>query len=189
MKVEVPFVVAGRFEKKGDRDWYRFAVEKGERLALEGEARTLGSPCDVFLRLYGSDGGWLADLDPTRGAGTRLEHRFPEEGEVFLLVEELNGGGAPEQGYRVNIGPAGPGFSLEVEEDVFEARSGAAHSNVTRPPSRARLRRRRNFLADTPEKGAQCRATRGKIAPLSSPRLHPCQRCPIPHSPTRMMSS
>jgi hypothetical protein len=124
MKVKVPVVVAGRFEKMGDRDWYRFAVEKGQRLAFEGEARTLGSPCDVFLRLYGRDGGWLADLDPTRGTGTRLDHRFPEEGEVFLLVEELNGGGGQEQRYRVNIGPAGPGFSLEVEDDVFEARAG-----------------------------------------------------------------
>ena len=53
----------GRFERPHDADYYQFTAKKGERLSFIGQARTLGSPADLYLRLFDAAGKQLAAAD------------------------------------------------------------------------------------------------------------------------------
>jgi hypothetical protein len=54
-EVSVPCEVAGRFEKKGDRDWFAFTAKKGEVYSIEAYAERLGAPVDLRLSIRRSD--------------------------------------------------------------------------------------------------------------------------------------
>lgn len=114
----------GRLAKPGDRDWYQFAATAGQRWTFTGQTRTLGSPTDLFLRLYKEDGTLLAEVDDTGPAEGVLDFTFPADGNYRLMVEDLHRRGGPEHAYRVAIDSYQPGFSLAVETDRFNAPQG-----------------------------------------------------------------
>src|SRR4051812_29421381 len=62
--VGVPGAVDGLFQRAGDRDWYQFAARKGRKVTARAMTRSLGSPCDVVLRLTRADGSPLAGSKP-----------------------------------------------------------------------------------------------------------------------------
>jgi len=64
-KILVPSVINGRFAKPKDRDYYEFEASKDQRLVFSGKTRSLGSPCEVFMRLEKADGGKVADARVT----------------------------------------------------------------------------------------------------------------------------
>ncbi len=122
--VSVPGGVSGRFETPQDRDYFQFTPAAGQRLLLVGQTRTLGSPTDLFLRLYKEDGTLLAEADDSGGNEGVIDFTFPEAANYRLMVEDLNRRGGPEHAYRVAIVPYSPGFSLAAETDRFNAPQG-----------------------------------------------------------------
>src|SRR5438477_10611504 len=89
-RIPVPSVVNGRFGRAKDRDWFEFLADTGQRLVVAGKTRSLGSPCDLFLRLFNSDGKQVAEADITGANEGTLTNRFNEAGTYRLLVEELS---------------------------------------------------------------------------------------------------
>ena len=61
--IAVPVVINGRIQAPGDADHFAFQAEAGQTLALEVNARRLGSPLDSILTLYDSTGRKLAEHD------------------------------------------------------------------------------------------------------------------------------
>jgi hypothetical protein len=61
--VKVPCDVAGRVEKKYDRDWYAFQAKRGEVWTLEVFADRLGSPVDAFFALADEKGRVIVEAD------------------------------------------------------------------------------------------------------------------------------
>lgn len=61
--VKVPGVIAGRIEKRNDRDWYAFEAKKGEILTLELFADRIGSPADAYFTLTDAKGKTIAEVD------------------------------------------------------------------------------------------------------------------------------
>ncbi len=110
--------INGRFEAPKDRDHYRFAVKKGERVRFIGRTRTLGAPTDLLLRLLDPAGKQLSESDDTGLDEGSIELNAPADGVYQLVVEELLGRGGSEQVYRVEVEPYKPGFSLSVDADV-----------------------------------------------------------------------
>lgn len=49
--IPVPCELVGRIEKPHDRDWYRFAVKKGQKLSIELLGDRLGSRMDLYCTL------------------------------------------------------------------------------------------------------------------------------------------
>ena len=62
-EVPTPCEIAGRIEKKGDRDCYRFTAKKGQVLSIEVFADRLGSAMDMLFALHNDKGDKLTDQD------------------------------------------------------------------------------------------------------------------------------
>ncbi len=119
--VTIPGAINGRFEVAGDQDYYQFSATKGQRIVFAGQARSLGSPADLYLRLYNADGGVLAEAaDPGNAEGS-LNYTFPDDGTYRLRVEETNHRGGFDFAYRIVATPYQPGFSLAAEAEKVDA--------------------------------------------------------------------
>lgn len=122
--IAVPTSVNGRFEKAEDRDWFRFKAEKDQRFVFLTRSRSAGSPCDVFMELRDADGKLITESNPTGAQDTALTNKFSSAGEYFLVTRELAGRGAPDLAYQIEIKEFEPGFTLAVDEEKFEVKSG-----------------------------------------------------------------
>jgi hypothetical protein len=122
----------GRLEKPADRDFFQFQAKAGQRSVFTGRTRSVGSPSDLFLRLYRADGGVVAEAEDNGANEGVINYTFPAEGVYRLSVEDLFYRGGPEHAYRVEVEPYRPGFSLAVEADKLDApQEGTAVIKVT----------------------------------------------------------
>jgi hypothetical protein len=127
-EVPLPCEIAGRVEKRGDRDWYAFTAKKGEVWNIEVISERLGAPTFpyFFLRAAGARDELKESEDNqdtlSRKFYTRTEDppvfRFtaPADGKYQLLVSSRLAGslGGPRHYYRVRITPDQPDFRLVV---------------------------------------------------------------------------
>jgi len=133
MKIERRGAIEGRFAVDHDRDWYAFTATKGSRLRVVGRTRSLGSPADLYLRLFDATGKQqLAEAEDTAGEEGVVDHTFAADGTYLLSVEELLNHGASDRVYRLELEPGSPSFSLTVAADKFDvARGGFFSTKVT----------------------------------------------------------
>ncbi len=120
----VPGALNGRFTTSKDRDFFRFEAKKGQRLSFRGITRRMGSPSDLFFRLYNAKGAMLAEIEDSGSDEGRFEHTFAEDGAHVLMVEDLLRRHGPEHAYRVEVREHAPRFSLRVEAEKFDAPKG-----------------------------------------------------------------
>lgn len=122
--VALPWSMNGRFETPKDRDWFEFAAKKGQRFVFTGRTRSIGSPTDLFMRLYNAAGGVLAEAEDSGTDEGLINYTFPEDGNYRLMVEDLLRRGGPEQVYRIDIAPYQPGFTLSADAEKYDAPKG-----------------------------------------------------------------
>jgi hypothetical protein len=128
----IPSAVSGRFQAARDRDHYRFDAKAGQKFRFVAHTRRLGSPTDVYLRVYNDEGGQLAEADDAGREDAALDFAAPADGQYRLVVEDLNRRGGPEHAYRLECRPNEPGFALAVEADKFDApQAGVFVAKVT----------------------------------------------------------
>jgi hypothetical protein len=125
-KIAIPASVTGAFAKPGARHCYQFEAAKGARLVFQSKTRSLGSPCDLYLRLESSDGQKLAEAPLAGPDETSLTNTFKEFGSYRLIVEEAAQRGGPEYFYRLEIRPCLAGFALSVDTERLQAPSGGS---------------------------------------------------------------
>lgn len=128
-RVAVPCEIAGRIDKRRDRDWYAFQAKKGDVFIIEVLSHRLGSTTDMHLSLYGPDGkSVLAQLDDGLEPPPSLRlftvhrdpppHRFvvPADGQYYLLLGSHFGDTAagPTENYRLRLTAEQPDFRLVV---------------------------------------------------------------------------
>jgi hypothetical protein len=128
-EVTLPCEIAGRIEKKRDRDWYAFSARKGDVYSIELFGDRLGSPLDLFFVLKSSDGKQtLGEFDDNPEILNQVQfltrtedparYRFvaPFTGSYHLQVSSreayLQAG--PRHLYRLRIAPEQPDFRLVV---------------------------------------------------------------------------
>ncbi|HJZ54419.1 MAG TPA: PPC domain-containing protein [Gemmataceae bacterium] len=126
--VTLPCDIAGRIEKKGDRDWYVFEAKKGEVWTLEVFADRIGSPVDAFFILTDEKGKVIVEQDD--GPDTLSPHQFytksddpgryrfvvPADGKYRVMVstrEAATQFGVRDQ-YVLRIAAEKPDFRLAV---------------------------------------------------------------------------
>lgn len=127
-EITLPCELAGRIEKKRDRDWYAFRAAKGDVYSVEAFGERLGSPLNLTWSLRDAGGKVLFEppdnnetLTPAQFV-TRTEdparYRFvaPADGTYHLVVtsKESFVQAGPRQMYRVRLVAERPDFQLIV---------------------------------------------------------------------------
>ncbi len=139
--VTLPGALEGRFEAPADRDYFSFTAAKGQRWVFRGQTRSLGSPGDLFMRLYNAEGGVLAEAQDNGTSEGSINVTFPADGTYRLAVEDTNRRGGPDLVYRILVEPYEPGFTLAAaaekvdapQNGVFVVKVTAARSDYNGP--------------------------------------------------------
>lgn len=153
-RITTPCEIAGWFEKKGDRDWYRFAAKRGDRITLEATGDKLGSDLDLQLAVFRfpTPGkkleGPLLDLDDnaeilhpqiffsrTEDPGSTV-FTATEDRDYLIRVthRETDRVAGPKCVYGLRVGPQRPGFSVvaipanQAQPDGLNFRPGGSNA-------------------------------------------------------------
>jgi hypothetical protein len=124
-KVPVPCEIAGRIEKKGNRDWYAFHAKKGDVTIIELIGDRLGAPLDLYFTLQDANGRVITEQDDANEIlspqfFTRTfdppPYRFvaPADGDYQIMVSSRDAfvQAGPRHCYQLRISPPQPDFRL-----------------------------------------------------------------------------
>jgi hypothetical protein len=124
-KLTLPCEVAGRVEKKGDKDWFAFTAKKGEVYSIDIYGDRLGSPVDMYFSLRTAGGQVLKEdddnpeiLGPQFYTQTNDPPRYrfvvPADGTYHLMVASRFAytQAGPRHQYRLRITPERPDFRV-----------------------------------------------------------------------------
>jgi hypothetical protein len=127
MELPVPCEVAGRIDKRGDRDWYSFNAKKGETFVIDLWADRLGVPTDFQFTVRSAKATTdMAEKDdnPEIMSQTQFYARTtdpdpytftaPEDGKYLIQVSsrESSYQYGPRVTYRLRVGSPRPDFRL-----------------------------------------------------------------------------
>ncbi len=133
-RIALPTIVNGRIGADSDADVFRFDGRAGSAVVAEVTARRLGSPLDSVLRLTDSAGRHVASNDDredkgsaliTHHADSYLSVTLPTDGTYCLHLNDAQGRGGDEYGYRLRVSPPRPDFELRIVPSSVSAGGGA----------------------------------------------------------------
>lgn len=148
-QVPLPCVVAGRVEKKADRDWYAFSAKKGQVITIEACADRLGAPLDLYFQVRSAQGTLITEQDDTAeilspsfytANPDPARYRFvaPADEIYYVMVSsrEAFTQYGPRHLYTLQITPEAPDFRLVAmplspiapEGNVVSQSGGAAYA-------------------------------------------------------------
>lgn len=128
--ITLPCQIAGRVEKRRDRDWYTFNAKKGETYTIEVLSDRIGSPAYMYFRLVSlaAMDGKPQDLFESADNPEFLANKFyagsedptpyrftaPADGKYLLQVASRHADilAGPRHLYSVRIAPEKPDFRL-----------------------------------------------------------------------------
>ncbi len=119
-----PVILNGKIHSQADVDIYPFVASKGQKLIFQSQTRSLGSPCDLVLRVKSLDGKTLAQSDMNSALDAALTNRFDEAGSYLLEVRELSGAGITNAPYRIKVQEFAPGFTITSEQNILNVKAG-----------------------------------------------------------------
>jgi hypothetical protein len=119
---DFPGAINGRLDKPGDRDYFKFRANKGQRVTCVARTRELGSACDLYMSLHKADGSQIAVARQDRQ--TILNATVPEDGDYVLQVEDLLVGNAAGCVYRIDMSEQYRGFGIHAEQTQYSAPQG-----------------------------------------------------------------
>ncbi|MCI0742917.1 MAG: hypothetical protein L0Y72_28135 [Gemmataceae bacterium] len=97
--VKLSASVAGKLDKAGDIDYYRFEAKPGQQLGVQLLTKTVGSKIDPYLQLVDPRGRLLAE-----SSDGVLGHVFPDAGTYAVGVRDRELRGGADMHYRLHLG-------------------------------------------------------------------------------------
>jgi hypothetical protein len=131
--IQMPALIVGRFNPRGDRDWYTFDAKKGEKLWIEVVSQRLGLSVDpqIVIQQVGEASKDLQEIDdlanPMPAMRNNVEKKYrahsddpailftaPADGKYRLLVRDQFGAaqGDPRLFYVLSMRTPKPDFRL-----------------------------------------------------------------------------
>ena len=113
----IPVAFHGILSKKEDKDWFRFAARKGQKLRAQVFARQLRSPLDPYIivrkegdskQVGNNDDGGNGDPD------SRLDFEIPEDGTYNINMRDQLYNSGPDYTYRIEITERSPALSATL---------------------------------------------------------------------------
>lgn len=129
--VPFPSIVNGRLEKEAVRNYYKFTLDKAQKVVLEVYSRRIGTPMDAEIALYDAKGGLMQVDDDARGRDCRIE-RDLGPGEYAVAVRDVDDRGGPAFAYRLSLTPLRPNFRLIATPDAPKIERGGTVSLTVR---------------------------------------------------------
>ena len=124
-KINLPGVIAGRIEKKADRDWFVFSAKKGQIFNVDAYADRLGAPVELLYQIRDAQNNMIAEqkespdiMSPQFYTRTEdpLRYRFvvPADGTYHLVVTSRDAFTlyGPRHLYTIRLTPEEPDFRL-----------------------------------------------------------------------------
>lgn len=123
-RLAFPALVNGRIEGKGDEDWYRVTLKKGQSVVFEVTAqRHIRSPIDTMLELYDGAGKKIGENDDGilfgnqctadfASGDSRLQFTVPADGDYLVRLRDQSGTFGPSAVYRLAIQDSFPEFTI-----------------------------------------------------------------------------
>jgi hypothetical protein len=117
--ITLPAVVSGRFNTRGDADWYEFTATENATLAVDVYAERLASPADPYMVLVDEQGNRQQELDDfghrTNAFDGHLRDpvgtiNVQKDKKYRLLVQDRYQRGGPRFQYVLSVRPAEPGY-------------------------------------------------------------------------------
>jgi hypothetical protein len=131
--IQLPAMIVGRFNPRGDRDWFGFEAKKGDKIWIEAVSQRLGLAVDpqIVIQQAGEASKDLQEVDdlasPLPVMQNNIEKKYhassddpailftaPADGKYRLLIRDLFGAaqGDPRLFYALSIRPPKPDFRL-----------------------------------------------------------------------------
>lgn len=127
-QVTLPVTISGVIEMPRDRDTFRFAATKKQKIKVDVEARSLGFPLDGFLRVTNAAGETVIENDDPAGEKQQRDPELnfvaAEDGEYAVTIRDTHHHGGPTYAYRLTIMETIPDFSLTLAADAFTIAAG-----------------------------------------------------------------
>jgi hypothetical protein len=117
--IRLPTVIAGRFDKPGDADWFTFEAKAGDTYAVDLLCERLDLPGDPFVIFFDAKGNELTSFDDHGINFNSLAQfnrdpigtfRAPANGSFRVLVQERYGKGGPRYQYVLRLTKVVPDF-------------------------------------------------------------------------------
>ena len=112
-QVTAPGAVSGRFEKRGDVDWFKVKLPAG-RVRIAAMSRRYGLQTMVLLRLCKENGEATATAFTTPPNPAAIETNITSPGMYYVRLEELHRRSGPALAYRLVVQPAKPKFDVQT---------------------------------------------------------------------------
>ncbi|MEZ6140176.1 MAG: hypothetical protein R3B84_06350 [Zavarzinella sp.] len=111
--ISIPSEVSGKFQTKGDKDYFRFAGKKGRKYQLVAETYNMGSTCEVFLQIADSNKKVIQQSDPVKIPAT-IDFTCPADGDYLVIAEHQNYLHGDAEVYLLKIADSTADFEVEV---------------------------------------------------------------------------
>jgi hypothetical protein len=117
--ITLPTVIAGRFDKPGDADWFTFTGKAGDEWAIDLLCERLDFPGDPFVIVFDAKGNELATFDDHGINFNSLAQfnrdpigtfRVPANGQYRIFVQERYRNGGPRYQYVLRLTKVAPDF-------------------------------------------------------------------------------
>lgn len=139
--ISLPAAINGRIGEKGDLDTFRIRSDSDQRLVIEVQARSFGSPLDALLVLSDAQGAVLQQNDDASGLDPRIELDAKKDAEYLVSIRDLTDRGGDRFGYRLAIQP--PNKTQDFVVRPTQSRLRVARGGTT--AVRCELERRNGF--------------------------------------------
>jgi hypothetical protein len=112
---KLPGSLCGVLSKPGASEYFRLNLERGQRIKVRGEARSLGSPADLELVLTDAKGTEVRRASSPGQDDVTFDFSAPAAGDYTLMVRDQNRDGGPAFAYRLDVRGPQPQFSIDAE--------------------------------------------------------------------------
>ena len=111
----LPLALNGIIENPGDEDWFKFNATKGQRFIFRAHAKSIGSPLDPILNIYGPDKKHISGNDDADNKqDSKIDFTAALDGEFAIRIRDHLKKGGTNYVYRIETESISPSLGLTI---------------------------------------------------------------------------
>lgn len=111
----LPIAFNGTISEDGDEDWFAFTAKKGQKFRFRAHAKSISSPLDPVINIYGPDKKHIVGNDDADGKqDSKADFTAAVDGVHTLRIRDHLRKGSPLHVYRIEAEPLTPTLSLSI---------------------------------------------------------------------------